>query len=410
VRWRLVFARRCLLRARSFLADPSPFSPAEAVSAAQDGVELVLRAIVDQNRYDLKDGNKFDKLVDAVPAASPYRSTLMALNQLRVQAKHHGMAPDRAEAARQVESALGCASEISRKEPPEIDVLQAFLASTLRHRLLAAALEEAERFLEAEGDRETFAIRLSHARGYAMRQAEHVLALDIDRRPFDVTFGFRDHATRHEEAEKVVGKLARATENILRRIDSHQVAEALGLDRREELLLRRLLPKADRWSDKAAQLSALTPTMRSKLFLAVVRMAECAEDLDVTIPIEFHERLQHVEALMPAEARLHREFPRPVQHASRPRPGRSARRPTPQQAEGPLAPECPLPLGEVVGHLEVGKHYQLVSDYREEARLRVLMFGLTVVVPREAVRMAARLSVPQPVAPTSDEADSETEA
>lgn len=289
-RWRIAYARRLLHRARALLSDASPFAAAEAAAACQDGVEMALWALADENGLlpKKKRGDvTFHDLLSCVPSAAPYVKALEHVNQLRVYAKHFGSSPDREEIQRQVERAEDAIRDISTKEPPHLDVTCAFLGSALRNRLVAAFLEDAERLIDEEDRKLEFTQSLACARYFVLSQAQAALQVGNLSHRFSSWYRYDG---RDRETERALRSLAEHTRKAVFALEDQFAQRVLIADRRDELLIEHFLPVVNRYADGHLEVSsrqeiasALTAERSSALFLAVVRAAEQAEALATAV-------------------------------------------------------------------------------------------------------------------------------
>lgn len=105
----VVLCRALYAEAETYLARNGGVHIGLAVSIAQDAVELFLRAIMkDRSVAGQKVPDDFVKCMDYIDAAAaedatkyvPFRAKLIELNKARVNFKHHGLIPDRADSRR----------------------------------------------------------------------------------------------------------------------------------------------------------------------------------------------------------------------------------------------------------------------------------------------------------------------
>lgn len=308
-RWRLAFARRLLQRARALLGDASPFAPAEAAISAQDAVELTLWALADANGYlggakqKTKRQLSFHDLVACVPAAAPHAQALEQLNSTRVQAKHFGSGPDRAETARQVERAAHAITEISVAEAPHVDVARAFLGSDLKHQIVARELTAAEAIIDDDARRDEFASHLARARFFVLQQARAVVRTPRPARPRFDTYRYQG---KERELARAISQLAEQTQKDLAEYDYRFAEQMLVADHGDRIVIARLLPAIMMTQDGRLHVQPrrgaehnLTAERRTSLLLAIVRAAEQADALDASISSlssvdESHERVDVV--------------------------------------------------------------------------------------------------------------------
>ena len=173
VRWQLVLARRFLRRAVERSYDHGPIAAVETVIAAQDGLELLLWAIVQQGGTTPKKAQpNFETLVSAaIDSCSKVRvfaPEMRVLNGLRNAAKHAGVPPSEDEARKRARQAMQAALDLANELPLETDLSTLSSTTGFRHRLLAEALEQAERLLDTEEktEGETCQRRMALAHSY----------------------------------------------------------------------------------------------------------------------------------------------------------------------------------------------------------------------------------------------------
>lgn len=99
---KLLLARRLYDLARENLSSANDLSLAIGVNLLQDAVEYFLLAVAEQVNAQIEAKTAFDQYftrIDAkiAPKELPFRSRLVALNKLRVNSKHFGLAPAKSE-------------------------------------------------------------------------------------------------------------------------------------------------------------------------------------------------------------------------------------------------------------------------------------------------------------------------
>jgi len=99
---KLLLARRLYELARENLSSANDIPLGIGVNLLQDAVEAILLAVSEHVNAGIQSGMNFDKYFDLVnakiaPKELPFRSRLIALNKLRVNSKHYGLAPAKSE-------------------------------------------------------------------------------------------------------------------------------------------------------------------------------------------------------------------------------------------------------------------------------------------------------------------------
>jgi hypothetical protein len=99
---KLLLARRLLELARENLSSANDLSLAIGVNLLQDSVEACLLAVSEHVNAEILAKTAFDQYFDLIntkiePKKLPFRSQLFALNKLRVNSKHYGLAPAKSE-------------------------------------------------------------------------------------------------------------------------------------------------------------------------------------------------------------------------------------------------------------------------------------------------------------------------
>ena len=99
---KLLMARRLYDLARENLSSANDLSLGIGVNLLQDAVEAFLLAVSEHVNANISTGTKFDQYFDLInskitPKELPFRSRLVALNKLRVNSKHYGLAPAQSE-------------------------------------------------------------------------------------------------------------------------------------------------------------------------------------------------------------------------------------------------------------------------------------------------------------------------
>ncbi len=99
---KLLLARRLLDLARENLNSANDLSLGIGVNLLQDSVEVFLLAVSEHVNANISGNTVFDKYFELIdgkiaPGQLPFRSRLIALNKLRVNSKHYGLAPAKSE-------------------------------------------------------------------------------------------------------------------------------------------------------------------------------------------------------------------------------------------------------------------------------------------------------------------------
>jgi len=99
---KILLARRLNELARENLSSVNDLSLSIGVNLLQDAVEVFLLAVSEHVNAGIQSYTQFDKYFDAInakiaPKELPFRPRLIALNRLRVNSKHHGLAPAQSE-------------------------------------------------------------------------------------------------------------------------------------------------------------------------------------------------------------------------------------------------------------------------------------------------------------------------
>jgi hypothetical protein len=99
---KLLLARRLLDLAREHLNSANELSLAIGVNLLQDSVEAFLLAIAERVNAQIQGRTGFEQYIDLIdakiaPKSLPFRARLLALNKLRVNSKHFGLAPAQSE-------------------------------------------------------------------------------------------------------------------------------------------------------------------------------------------------------------------------------------------------------------------------------------------------------------------------
>lgn len=286
--WRMSLARRLLASASARLGTSDPFDPSRAVMEAQDDVELMLAAIADFNGYTKDSANErtFLSLVGAVPAAKAHRDALRSLNELRVQAKHHGMEPHREEAARKVEAATRIASKVSTKEQPRLDVATAFLGAGIRNLCVKHEIDAAEHELTATPAHEEFLECVGRAMAYLRRHARTIM------RRHDRGFRLPRPADRVKWDDHLV-RVLETVETELAELRDERIDEVLVPDVGARIVLDSVVPRYRFAGDGTLRPQharhlvgdELEGPRRISLLLTVVEAAHAIERLDQTAAI-----------------------------------------------------------------------------------------------------------------------------
>lgn len=99
---KLLLARRLYELARENLTSANELSLGIGVNLLQDAVEVFLLAVSEHVNAGVGSATNFDRYFDLInskisPKELPFRSRLVALNKLRVNSKHYGLAPAKSE-------------------------------------------------------------------------------------------------------------------------------------------------------------------------------------------------------------------------------------------------------------------------------------------------------------------------
>ncbi len=99
---KLLLARRLLDLARENLNSANELSLAIGVNLLQDSVEAFLLAVAEHVNAQIQSKTGFEQYIDLInskitPKSLPFRARLLALNKLRVNSKHYGLAPAQSE-------------------------------------------------------------------------------------------------------------------------------------------------------------------------------------------------------------------------------------------------------------------------------------------------------------------------
>lgn len=292
---KLVFAKRLLRRAEALIESASLFGPAEAVMAAQDGVELVLWEAA-KNLGSQPTGNKarnFMEVVDAVPTARDrHRKQLDELNKLRVSAKHDGTIPDIAEARRVIGEAWRAASDVCQSELT-LDLAHVHLSELLENRYTAELLSEVEDRLD-ESDTWGTVVRMAGA--YSLMRKQIAAALR-DARFFENSEEERLVAAlqkrrRDDDGTRAARKVAEQLQKFAERVQETLSLIALGLGPEDIALLQSVLPHVTAGSDgrlHAGPARDYEPTVAElrRAFLILVDLAERADRVAVRRALPF---------------------------------------------------------------------------------------------------------------------------
>ncbi len=116
---RIALARHLFELAEGSLRTKNDLHLFSAVNLAQDAVETFLVALADKLQVAFDQNTKFDRyfvLIDEriAPRELPFKSAMIRLNRLRVDSKHHGIQPARAECERLLASAREFLDEASQ--------------------------------------------------------------------------------------------------------------------------------------------------------------------------------------------------------------------------------------------------------------------------------------------------------
>lgn len=99
---KLLLARRLYELSRENLSSANDLSLGIGVNLLQDAAEAFLLAVSEHVNAGIQSGTNFDRYFDLinakiVPKELPFRTRLVALNKLRVNSKHYGLAPAKSE-------------------------------------------------------------------------------------------------------------------------------------------------------------------------------------------------------------------------------------------------------------------------------------------------------------------------
>ena len=99
---KLLLARRLYDLARENLSSVNDLSLGIGVNLLQDAVKSFLLAVSEHVNAGIQTGTSFEKYFDLInariaPRELPFRLRLVALNKLRVNSKHYGLAPAQSE-------------------------------------------------------------------------------------------------------------------------------------------------------------------------------------------------------------------------------------------------------------------------------------------------------------------------
>ncbi|MFM0303996.1 hypothetical protein PQQ99_28150 [Paraburkholderia sediminicola] len=156
----VVLCKQLFGEAERYLVKGGPISQGLAVSMAQDAAELFLRAVIkDLHVPNQKIPDEFAKCMDYIDTAAegkeekkvPFRGKLLELNKARVNFKHYGLVPERADAARLV----GYAGQFFEEATPRFFSLE-FSRISLADMLTAADVRERIKVAEAAMANENF--------------------------------------------------------------------------------------------------------------------------------------------------------------------------------------------------------------------------------------------------------------
>lgn len=116
---RIALARHLFELAEGSLRSKNDLHLFSAVNLAQDAIETFLVALADNLQIAFDQNTKFDRyfvLIDEkiAPKELPFKAALLRLNRLRVDSKHHGIQPARAECDRLLSSAREFLDEASQ--------------------------------------------------------------------------------------------------------------------------------------------------------------------------------------------------------------------------------------------------------------------------------------------------------
>jgi hypothetical protein len=151
---RLRFGKFLIERARNALDGTGLLAPAVAVSALQDGVELILRAVGEHLGATTTPVMSFNDIIAAVDKVGaglkvPYKAALLGLNASRVNFKHLGNLPVRADVEGYLRSAESFAREALSGYFDGLGFDSISLAELVQHRRCQNALRDAEGKLSA---------------------------------------------------------------------------------------------------------------------------------------------------------------------------------------------------------------------------------------------------------------------
>lgn len=99
---KLLLTRRLYELGKDNLASANDLSQNIGVNLLQDAIEVFLLAVSEHTNANISNSTKFEQYIDLInekirPKELPFRSRLSALNKLRVNSKHYGLAPAQSE-------------------------------------------------------------------------------------------------------------------------------------------------------------------------------------------------------------------------------------------------------------------------------------------------------------------------
>ncbi|NPT54348.1 hypothetical protein [Paraburkholderia elongata] len=154
----VVLCRALCSEAEGYLSRNTGVHVGLAVSIAQDAVELFLRAVMkDRPVSGLKIPDEFVKCMDYIDAAAnqdeskyvPFRARLIELNKARVNFKHYGLIPDKAD-SRRLLGYVGDFFDVAAKRFFDVRFSELSVADLVTSTAVRNRLKDAERSLQEE--------------------------------------------------------------------------------------------------------------------------------------------------------------------------------------------------------------------------------------------------------------------
>ncbi|WP_051327353.1 hypothetical protein [Desulfatibacillum aliphaticivorans] len=99
---KILLSRRLFLLASDNLQSPNDISRTVGVCLLQDAVEVFLLSVAEEVNANIKNNTTFDQYINLIndelkSEKLPFRTKLISLNKLRVNAKHYGLIPSSSE-------------------------------------------------------------------------------------------------------------------------------------------------------------------------------------------------------------------------------------------------------------------------------------------------------------------------